>query len=353
MESIHFTALLAMPGSSFEEIETNANRGKCRQALNATLAEICSLSGLIEFPLLGSVTRATAELLDHEWQGDRPDRRLYPPVLKLEIELPSALLAGIDIPPEISKEHHSLVLELLCPRYFMKRVQDLLLIANISRMGSIEVVDSVVIEDGFQRYGALRPVNTRYLQAGLSLAESVGWPPLRSLPLSEAWQWAVEHIDYLDGFAKSPTGRALNALSRILEDSDDSFDPMKLIWALVGIEALYVKGSTGVRQQVVEKSQTLLGPLETHKKRIGRMYDWRSRFLHGDWDFPPLETSAGMIADGRPEVGDYYKGLCEAIEFGTAILVASLQTIIQRNWNGLDFSYKVDNYADRPDVRME
>jgi len=150
----------------------------------------------------------------------------------------------------------------------------------------------------------------------------------------------LKHLDYLDGFDGGATGRAISAFSRIFEAAiiDDS---MQLVWALIGIESLYVKGKTSIVEQVRDKVQAFLGQPETYKKKLGSMYEFRSRFIHGDLDFIPLY----LVGDARSVVERYEIEQTEAVDMAIAILVASLQELILRDWSGLDFTYTVSNIA--------
>ena len=112
---------------------------------------------------------------------------------------------------------------------------------------------------------------------------------------------------------------------------------MQLFWALVGLEALYVHGKAELAQQVREKSQVLLGKQVTFKKRITQMYDFRSRFLHGDLDFPGL----CLVGDARETVARFDSELLEAIAMAVAVLVGTIQEVIRRDWAGLRFDYTV------------
>lgn len=65
------------------------------------------------------------------------------------------------------------------------------------------------------------------------------------------------------------------------------------------------------------------------------MYEFRSRFMHGDLDFPPLY----LMGDAAKPFERYQDRQIEAVNLGVAILAASLQELIHRNWAGVDFSY--------------
>jgi hypothetical protein len=176
------------------------------------------------------------------------------------------------------------------------------------------------------------------LQRAVRMASKIDWPKLQRLDVAQAWQWANKHIDFLDSFSGRPTGRAINAFSGLLE-KNTADEPMQLVWALIGIEALYVGGKVSIMEQVREKVQSFLGKQETYKKKIVEMYNFRSRFVHGDLDFPDLH----LIGDGRPAVERFDRELLESITMAVSILAATLQEIIQRDWNGLSFMYQVND----------
>ena len=90
-------------------------------------------------------------------------------------------------------------------------------------------------------------------------------------------------------------------------------------------------------QQVKEKSQAFLGPQESFKKKMTGMYDFRSRLVHGDLDFPGYPVS--FDADTRLAKLD--ERLRESTALAVAILLATLQELIQRGWSQLHFHYDV------------
>ena len=114
-----------------------------------------------------------------------------------------------------------------------------------------------------------------------------------------------------------------------------------MLWSLVGIEALYTKGEAGLAEQVKHKSQAFLGRQDAYKKEIAKMYDFRSRFVHGDLDFPGYLTPYESEGAERR----YQEGLKASNDLATAVLVASIQELIRRDCKGLDFSYAVGEAA--------
>lgn len=91
---------------------------------------------------------------------------------------------------------------------------------------------------------------------------------------------------------------------------------------MVGLEALYAEGTEGLRRQILQKSEITLGPRTAFKKQFERIYEVRSRFIHGDTPFPLAysESTSAVEAQGR-EIG-------EAFGLAQAMLLGSLQRLI-------------------------
>jgi hypothetical protein len=158
------------------------------------------------------------------------------------------------------------------------------------------------------------------------------------------WQWAIKQRGFLDGFSCSPVTRAINAFSHLIRQElfqiEGYNNPEILFWALIGIEALYAKGKTGFPEQIREKSQVLLGIQSANKKKIGNMYDFRSRFIHGELDF--IAPFLGVESKSKEDFSDV---LSESTGLAIAILIATFQALIQRGWSGLQFSYVVGDLS--------
>jgi hypothetical protein len=67
------------------------------------------------------------------------------------------------------------------------------------------------------------------------------------------------------------------------------------------------------------------------------MYHYRSRFVHGDLDFPSRHPS-NEIKESKfvGELGDH-------IDLAIGILTATLQVLAQKNWSGLKFACTVSD----------
>jgi hypothetical protein len=105
-----------------------------------------------------------------------------------------------------------------------------------------------------------------------------------------------------------------------------------MFWALLGLEALYGRGRDGLADQLRSKSEVFLGAPAAHRRVISKMYDFRSRFIHGDLDVP-------FQAAPFDELSGFTERLDEAELTGIALLVSSLQTLAAANQQELEFKY--------------
>jgi hypothetical protein len=221
---------------------------------------------------------------------------------------------------------------------FLKRMWDIIFVSNLACVGVLNLEIGKVMTDG-RLFSDMYPrISVAPLQGAYELAETIGWPKIRRMDFKKIWNWAIRQDGFLEGFSNNRTTRALNAFTN-LSKLDMAFNPMQLVWALVGLEALYARGSSSLLEQVRDKSQLFLGEQTAFKKKINRMYDFRSRFVHGDLDFPGIY----ILGESRDEVVKFDNDLVEAISLATAILIATLQEIVERDWNGLDFTYRISD----------
>lgn len=162
--------------------------------------------------------------------------------------------------------------------------------------------------------------------------KSNNWPPIMELSISQVWNYVKNKTNILDEFSKNEIERAFNAFSYIFSHHYIDNVPVSLFWTISGLEALYVKGEVGITQQLNEKIQVFLGDIEEDKKRLKRLYNYRSSLIHGGLNIP--------MNDSIFENEKYQMELYEMNAFASAVLVASLQKIISKDLTELVFRYE-------------
>lgn len=349
MDTTTVSAYLGVPMPSIEAFESPDDESRSRKVLYTALDELCAQSGQLEFHLGNGVVTPEISVLN---KGDRDSlvtRRLF---RRKQLDRSEILYIETDVSPayydHLSTSHidadRQSIVRLMAQVEFCKRVSDLLVMANVSRVGSLEVVHSVVLQDDEpQDFSHIPKMAAFAVQNAAVVAGRMSWPNLREVPLVEVWRWYVRHRESLDGFDGTAMGRALCAFSRLFEQKTED-EPMQLLWALVGLEAVYAQGKSQLAQQLRDKAQAFLGPQVAFKKNVSRMYDFRSRFVHGDLDFPGLS----LLGDARETVARFDDELTDATAVAVALLAGTLQEVIRRDWDGVHFDYAVSNARNVP-----
>lgn len=139
----------------------------------------------------------------------------------------------------------------------------------------------------------------------------------------------------VDGIGVGRVGRALAAVSHLTTSHLKSTSSIDLVWILLGLESLYSKGNIGLKEQLLGKTEALLGPRTENKKAFGIVYDFRSRFLHGDVDLPLRFTEFNALK----KYEDFYDELSRNEHLALAVLLSTLQWMICHNATELVFEY--------------
>jgi hypothetical protein len=162
------------------------------------------------------------------------------------------------------------------------------------------------------------------------------WPPLPGIAVRAVLEWLMAIDGFLECEPKGPAGRAISALSNLtMRPMPMAEDPVGLMWCLVALESLYGEGNTNLRKQIVEKSRIFLGEPAEFKKEVGRMYDFRSRFIHGDLDFPmPYQRT------DFDELG-FGKKVSTSVQLALALVIATVMRMVQQNRHSLQFEYSL------------
>jgi len=157
------------------------------------------------------------------------------------------------------------------------------------------------------------------------------WPVYKSLKFKKVLDWSQKYQLSFDNIAQTKLGIALNAYSYLFEYNTSY--TLDLLWSLIGIESLYCSSKDGIADQIFERSQLVLGPITDFKKRLKSMYNFRSRFIHGD-----LMISSSIAQSFiTEEVENFSEEFYQASILAIAILTASLQKMVEMDKSELSF----------------
>lgn len=211
-------------------------------------------------------------------------------------------------------------------------------ISHIARPNCLLIADSFSIEKN-NEIKSLDPIRVDF-SSSLQTAKKMNWPKMEKLDMLKVWKWANSFKDGLDLLGTTKVGRALSAFSHTFSSIEESSgNSTQLFWVILGLETLFTEGKNNLNQQLIEKTQILLGPQKEYKKLVKNLYNYRSRFLHGDLPFPNLFCQWEV----GPEIDEYFDKSFQNLQIATAILLASLQWLAKNNKKELDFEciYKI------------
>ncbi|OME84221.1 MULTISPECIES: HEPN domain-containing protein [Paenibacillus] len=254
-----------------------------------------------------------------------------------EVELPEDIedfKSNGDLPELTSKDmlefHKSIVSSI-----FKKRIYDYAIALNMCGEHYLCLCEGIIKFDNCNYLYRTTNLNPDFIFEAITMSEQINWPQFKSVTIDQVLKWLNNQQGFLDGFGGGKVGRALNAIVNISFKHETS-SPESLFWAMIGLESIYTSGKSGLLEQVRDKSQTLLGKQDKFKKILNRMYDIRSRFVHGDLDF----ATPNYLYDSD-ELEKYQSDICEAQQIAVAVLLCTIQELVIQNWNGVSFNYSV------------
>jgi hypothetical protein len=203
-----------------------------------------------------------------------------------------------------------------------KKIMNIFLAANIAKPGAIGFESGMIYTNG-QSNTELGYFNCDYLgQEDYQLDSIIR---LRELPIRKVWDWldSIEGISFQT--AVGSVGRAIGALSYTFGPESSHFWS-QIIWALLGLEAIYAPKEQLQKYQMTANIPNLIGKKAVNEDLIERLYTLRLQFMHGGADFP-FSYSEQSELSGLDEGNEEY---FEAQHYALALLIASLQELSER-----------------------
>ncbi|NTW87623.1 MAG: hypothetical protein HGB26_00515 [Desulfobulbaceae bacterium] len=224
---------------------------------------------------------------------------------------------------------------------FIKRIHDLLMILSISRPGWFRFEKGIAKCKGKngKEFSEILPMLMSDAHFAVISSKKLKWPKIINLDIEDTWNWYFMNHNSTDGVSKNSLGRALNSFSHLFHNDLIGLNPQDLFWSLLGVEALYLENKYGIQNEINRKTQLVLGDRDQFKKLFNEMYNYRSRFIHGELDFINLYN----VEEDSSTIGNYVQELSKAKDLSISILIATFQKMVLNNWNSLDFDYKLMN----------
>lgn len=183
---------------------------------------------------------------------------------------------------------------------------------------------------------------TDYLMNSFDFAyehgNNIKWPSIIGLNLEATLNWFIKFNVNLHSSSTSPSGRAINAFSHLFNYELHETDSSHLFWCLLGIESLFAVGTNNISDQIRQKLQIVLGEPREFKRKLNKLYEFRSRLIHGDLNFPPKFSI---------DHEHFEAGYWDYVAFATSLLMASLKMLIYNDLDRFEFTYMWNNKSNK------
>lgn len=274
-----------------------------------------------------------AKELSEKYQIENTFRLKY--CLNIDIDLNIDQLEEKEVEEELRKRWELTEKEVLHYRIeniteeLKKTINDFKIAVNIAFPSFFEIGSScILVED--KKWKEIETSISGGLEGAILSARKKQWPNIQILHIRDVWNWLLKRTGFISAIGESPIERALSAFTHIFDEHDYE----DLFYSLIGIEAIYTSGKQGVLEQLREKSAAIFGEPENYKNSLNKMYDIRSRFMHGTLNFP----SKYYIYDGREEFDEFmHKEYIQCLEMAEAILVATIQQFVINDAEELNY----------------
>jgi len=216
-------------------------------------------------------------------------------------------------------------------------INDLLVCMVVAHPGKFDIgsfeIEPMRSHGGEFKWDGFSPRIQNCLGPAVQTARSIGWPPLKNLELRQVYDWARRLPGWGRGVSGNNVDTAFAALMSVL-CLEPGEPVLALVWALVGLEALYTSANMRTRKQMLDGAEGLLGRCSANRSLFSAMYRVRSRFLHGGLPvaYTYRDTDLDEYADSM------FRALMQSRELATALLLASLHELIDRGWTSMEMA---------------
>lgn len=157
---------------------------------------------------------------------------------------------------------------------------------NLTYHTNIDFLHGVVYSNSELFLGKTEIITAENMMYVYKHAREMDWPKIKNLSLIQTLEWFDKFNIHPNNKSQNSLHRAINSFSHLFGDirRDDS---AHLFWIMLGIEALLVEGNQNITSQFKEKSILIFGKPKEYSKKLAKLYDYRSKLVHGGFDIYP------------------------------------------------------------------
>jgi hypothetical protein len=214
-------------------------------------------------------------------------------------------------------------------------IEAALVLSELALPGCINTLDGMSVVEDHNVY-AVREKRSYYSLLNPEENEP-RWPELKQVGLVRTLKWG-KTIGYGKiAFASARVGRGLAAFTHVVALSEHR-EGEALFRAMQGLEAFYCDGNGDLRRQLSDKSAVWLGRWADKRNVVGKLYDVRSKFVHGSGVMEYWGHSRDAWSENEKAKSEYSFSAAFAIR----LLVATLQKCIREDIYNISWGVSVE-----------
>lgn len=161
---------------------------------------------------------------------------------------------------------------------------------------------------------------------------SAGMRLTPEISFSNFFEWSNQLSGFWTGETTQPLSRCLNFVSYVHHHTHQLNTLADFSWIMAALEAILTENSQEIRSKMVRRTILLVPEIEKFlsTKQIGRIYDFRSRFIHGD-----LKIRNHFYDDFEFDWPG--KEFADNFTQASAILFKCVHAVAERGWTKLAF----------------
>jgi hypothetical protein len=207
--------------------------------------------------------------------------------------------------------------------------------ANLSRPGCYIFDKAHTFIDG-------APISEADGTFRLQIADSLNdlekvWPKLHQPKLVDVVKWIKKISAFNPPVATTRLQRTFAAFTYVLRHRHMESEGELLFRAMQGLEAFYCDGVGDLRKQLADKTQVWLGLTQSPSNIVGKLYDLRSKYVHGSAAMPYAVSIEDPDEHAPSTMREFYDG----VELATRLLVATLQRCVTEQIQDIKWSYSI------------
>jgi hypothetical protein len=216
---------------------------------------------------------------------------------------------------------------------FKKVIDEIFILSQISSPGAIKLRNGIIkVGENTEEYKSISSI----IRDAYEIVETINYPKIDFIPLNIIYKKINQSNIRFNNNPSCTLEKALNCFTHVLNSNLEIEEV--LMYAMIGLETIYVSGNNNIQNQLNTKIQIYLGELKSFKSVIKDMYSSRSKLFHGEYYLKPYHISYNNFDFNLND-----EKLFNAFSFSTILLLVTIQKMIIESKKDLIFEYKLSN----------